>query len=57
MTNVEKVKDKMAEDVDRAIESSDSREEFERKMDPHDVSYKTKDRTKEGRRQPYRTNQ
>ena len=47
----------MEEDVERAIKTSKTREEIERKLDPNDVSYKIKDETKEGKRQPYRTNQ
>jgi hypothetical protein len=56
-SNIDKVKEKMEEDVERAIKTSKTREEIERKLDPNDVSYKIKDETKEGKRQPYRTNQ
>jgi hypothetical protein len=56
MTNVEKVKEKAERDVERAIESSKSRAEFERQLDINDVSYKIKDETKQGKKQPYRTN-
>jgi hypothetical protein len=56
-SNIDKVKEKVEEDVERAIKTSKTREEIERKLDPNDVSYKIKDETKEGKRQPYRTNQ
>lgn len=56
-SNIDKVKEKVEEDVERAIKTSKTREEIERKLDPNDVSYKIKDGTKEGKRQPYRTNQ
>jgi hypothetical protein len=56
-SNIDKVKEKMEEDVERAIKTSKTREEIERKLDPNDASYKIKDETKEGKRQPCRTNQ
>ncbi len=56
-SNIDKVKEKMEEDVERAIKTSKTREEIERKLDPNDVSYKIKDETNQGKRQPYRTNQ
>lgn len=57
MTNIEKVKEKAEEDVNRAIKNSKSQEEFERRLDPRDVSYKIKDESSEGRKKPYQTNQ
>jgi hypothetical protein len=47
----------MEEDVKEAIKTSRTRQEMERKLDPNDVSYKIKDETKEGKKQPYRPNQ
>lgn len=47
----------MEEEVKRAIKTGKTREEMERQLDPSDVSYKIKDATKEGKKQPYRTNQ
>jgi hypothetical protein len=55
--NIDKVKAKNEEDVDKAIKTSKTREEMERKLDPNNVSYKIKDETKEGKKQPYRPNQ
>ena len=56
-SNIDKVEEKVEDDLDEAIKTSKSRKEFERKMDTRDVSYKLKDETKEGERKPYRTNQ
>ena len=56
-SNIDKVEEKLEKDVNKAIKTSKSREEFERKLDPNDVSYKIKDETKEGRKQEYETNQ
>jgi hypothetical protein len=56
-SNINKVEEKGVEDLEKAIKSSKSWEEFERKLDPDDVSYKIKDETKEGRKQKYETNQ
>ena len=56
-SNVDKVEEKVEEDVKEAIKASKSRQEMERKLDPNDVSYKIKDETKEGKKQPYRPNQ
>ena len=55
--NPEDVEEKAEDDVDSAIKTSKSIREFERKMDPRDVSYKIKDETKEGEKEPYETNQ
>jgi hypothetical protein len=55
--NIDKVEAKAEEDVDKAIKTSKTREEMERKLDPNNVSYKIKDETKEGKKQPYRPNQ
>jgi hypothetical protein len=52
-----KVEEKMEEDVKEAIKTSKTRQEMERKLDPNDVSYKIKDETKVGKKQPYRPNQ
>lgn len=57
MSNIDKVEEKMKEDVDKAIKTSKTRAEFEQKLDPNDVSYKIKDETKEGKRRQYKTNQ
>ena len=57
MSNIDKVEEKVKEDVDKAIKDSKTRAEFEQKLDTNDVSYKIKDETKEGKRQPYKTNQ
>ena len=56
-SNIENVEEKVEEDVERAIKTSKTREEIERKLDPNDVSYKIKDETKKGKKQPYKPNQ
>jgi hypothetical protein len=56
-SNIDKVEEKVEDDLDESIKTSKSRKEFERKMDTRDVSYKIKDETKEGERKPYQTNQ
>jgi hypothetical protein len=56
-SNIDKVEEKVEEEVDKAVKTSKSHEELERKLDPNDVSYKIKDDTKEGRKQEYKTNQ
>ena len=56
-SNVDKVEEKVEDDLDRAVKTSKTREDFERKLDPRDVSYKIKDETKEGKGRPYQTNQ
>ena len=56
-SNIDKVEEKVEEDVERAIKTSKTREEMERKLSPNDVSYKIKDETKEGKKQPYSPNQ
>jgi hypothetical protein len=56
-SNIDKVEEKMEEDVKEAIKTSKTRQEMERKLDPNDVSYKIKDETKVGKKQPYRPNQ
>lgn len=56
-SNTDKGQEKIEEDMDRAVRGSKTREEFERKMDNRDVSYKIKDETKEGKKQDYKTNQ
>ena len=56
-SNIDKVEEKVEDDLDEATKTSKSRKEFERKMDSRDVSYKIKDDTKEGKRKPYETNQ
>lgn len=56
-SNIDKVEKKVEEEVERAIKTGKTREEMERQLDPSDVSYKIKDATKEGKKQPYRTNQ
>lgn len=52
--NIDKVEEKVKEDVEKAIKTSKTREEMERKLDPNNVSFKIKDETKEGKKQPYR---
>jgi hypothetical protein len=56
-SNIDKVEEKAAEDLDKAIRTSKTGSEIERKLDPQDVSYKIKDETKEGKKQEYRTNE
>jgi hypothetical protein len=56
-SNVDKVEEKVEEDIEKAIKTSRTRQEMERKLDPNDVSYKIKDETKEGKKRPYRPNQ
>jgi hypothetical protein len=56
-SNIDKVEEKVEDDLDESIKTSKSRKEFERKMDTRDVSYKIKDETKEGELKPYQTNQ
>jgi hypothetical protein len=56
-SNIDKVEEKVEEDVERAIKASKTRQEMERKLDPNDVSYKIKDETKVGKKRPYRPNQ
>jgi hypothetical protein len=56
-SNIDKVEEKVEEDIEKAIKTSKSRQEMERKLDPNDVSYKIKDETREGKKHPYRTNQ
>ncbi|MFL6321954.1 MAG: hypothetical protein ACJ70Q_06510 [Nitrososphaera sp.] len=56
-SNIDKVEEKVEEDIEKAIKTSKTRQEMERKLDPNDVSYKIKDETKEGKKQEYRPNQ
>jgi hypothetical protein len=56
-SNIDKVEEKAAEDLDKAIKTSKTGSEIERKLDPTDVSYKIKDEAKEGKKQEYRTNE
>lgn len=56
-SNIDKVEEKVEEDVEEAIKTSKTRQEMERKLDPNDVSYRIKDETNEGKKQPYRPNQ
>jgi hypothetical protein len=56
-SNIDKVEEKVEEDVEKAIKTSKTRKEMERKLDPNDVSYRIKDETKEGKKQPYSPNQ
>ncbi|MDQ4066084.1 MAG: hypothetical protein M3114_00680 [Thermoproteota archaeon] len=56
-SNIDKVEEKVKEDVKEAIKTSKTLHEMERKLDPNDVSYRIKDETKEGKKQPYRPNQ
>jgi hypothetical protein len=53
-SNIDKVEEKAAEDLDKAIKTSKTGSEIERKLDPQDVSYKIKDETKEGKKREYR---
>ena len=54
--NVDKVEEKAAEDLERALKTSKNRAEAERMLNTEDVSYKIKDRTKEGEEQEYQSN-
>ncbi len=56
-SNIDKVEEKVAQDLDKAIKSSKTHHEKERKLDPQNVSYKIKDETMEGKKQEYKTNQ
>jgi hypothetical protein len=56
-SNVDRVEEKVEGEVNEAIKTSKTRQEMERKLDHNDVSYKIKDETKEGKKQPYRPNQ
>ena len=56
-SNIDKVEEKAAEDLDKAIKTSNTGSEIERKLDPTNVSYKIKDETKEGKKQEHRTNE
>jgi hypothetical protein len=56
-SNIDDVEEKVEEDVEKAIKTSKTRKEIERKLDPNDVSYRIKDETKEGKKQPYSPNQ
>jgi hypothetical protein len=55
-SNIDKVEEKAAEDLEKSTKTSKTRSEIERKLDPQDVSYKIKDETKEGKKQEYRSN-
>jgi hypothetical protein len=48
MSNVDKVEEKVKEDVDKAIKTSKTRAEFEQKLDPNDVSYKIRMKRRKG---------
>jgi hypothetical protein len=53
-SNIDKVEEKAAEDLDKAVKTSKTGSEIERKLDPNDVSYKIKDdETKEGKKQEH----
>jgi hypothetical protein len=54
-SNIDKVEEKMEEDVKEAIKTSKTRQEMERKLDPNDVSYKIKDETKVGKKAAIQT--
>jgi hypothetical protein len=56
-SDIDKVEEKATEDLDKAIKTSKTGSEIERKLDRQDVSYKIKDETKEGKKQEYRPNQ
>jgi hypothetical protein len=56
-SNIDKVEEKVKKDVEEAIKTGKTRQEMERKLDPNDVSYRIKDETKEGKKQPYKPNQ
>jgi hypothetical protein len=56
-SNIDKVEEKVKKDVEEAIKTGKTRQEMERKLDPNDVSYRIKDETKDGKKQPYRPNQ
>jgi hypothetical protein len=56
-SNIDKVEEKVKKDVEEAIKTSKTRQEMEGKLDPNDVSYRIKDKTKAGKKKPYRPNQ
>ena len=57
-SNIDKVEEKVAEDLNKAVKTSKTGSEIERKLDPNDVSYKIKDETKQGKKQEhYRPNE
>jgi hypothetical protein len=51
--NIDKVEEKAHDDLEKAIKTSKTQGEVERKLDSKNVSYKIKDETKEGKEQPY----
>ena len=55
-SNIDKVEEKVEEDVEGAIKASKTRQEMERKLDPNDVRYKIKEETKDCKKQPYKPN-
>jgi hypothetical protein len=52
-SNVDKVEEKARDDLENALKRSKDQEEAERKLSSGNVSYKIKDETKEGTKQPY----
>ena len=56
-SNIDKVEEKAAEDLEKSTKTSKTHSEIERKLDPQDASYKIKDETKEGKKQEYRSNE
>lgn len=56
-SNIDKVEEKVSEDIEKAIKTSKTPVEMERKLDSRDVSYKIKDSTKEGQQQEYSSNE
>lgn len=49
-SNIDQVEEKATENVDKAIKSSKTNSEFEKKLNPADVTYKIKDETEEDKK-------
>ena len=49
-SNIDKVEDKATGDVDNAIKNSKTDSEFEKQLNPADLTYKIKDETKEDKK-------
>ena len=49
-SNIDKVEEEVAEDLDKAIKTSKTRSGIEMRLDRHDVSYKIKGETEEAKK-------
>ena len=49
-SNIDKVEEKATKDVDKAIKNSKTNSDFEKQLNPADVTYKIKDETKEDKK-------